>query len=225
MIQIGGIYQTSNYGDVEVIDKNKSDYYTVRFLNTGTEKAFRSWQINEGCIRDPFAKKICGVACTGNVKTKGRYKPFYSIWHDMIGRCYDPNNKRYFANNRPVVSDRWLVFENFYKDMSLIDGFNEAEIVNGNLVLDKDLKQRRADEKVYSVETCTWVTKSENSSVQDRQQREFVGISPSGERFESDNISKFAREHGLKRRLISGVLHGRTNSTAGWKFYYKEEIV
>jgi hypothetical protein len=226
-IKIGSVYQTNNYGAVIVIDKSKrSDFFTVKFLKTGTIKEFRHDQIISGCLRDPFAKTLCGVACTGNIKTRGIYKTYYAIWHNMINRCYNKKNKQHSEYKNVSVCERWLMFENFYNDVSLIDGYDDNEIRNGNLVLDKDLKQRYEKNKIYSLETCTWLSKYDNNRIQDSQQRPFTAISPDNEIFKDFNITDFARKHGLERRHISGVLHGRCKTHKGWKFYYShEEIV
>ena len=140
----------------------------------------------------------------------------------MINRCYNPNNKRY--NPNVSVTERWLIFENFYHDCTNIDGFDATLVETGELVLDKDAKQRFQNKKIYSAETCQWISKAENISMQDKQQRPFIAVSPTGEILEDYNITKFASEHNLTRKHISAVLHKRIKSTGGWKFYYKEIV-
>lgn len=226
MIKISSVYQSNNYGPFVVLHKEKSsDYYRIRFLNTGTEKTVRGHQIKTGCVRDQFAKSICGVGWTGNAKTKGNNKCLYSIWHDMINRCYNSKDKRHHSYTTVTVDDRWLKFDAFIKDVQEIDGYDLPKIMNGELVLDKDIKQRFQEHKVYSLATCLWVPKGINSSIQDSQQKPFIGISPDGTKYYSDNITQFAREHNLSRRHISSVLHGRIKTTAGWHFEYNYEDI
>lgn len=225
MVKINAIYNTNNCGRCKVIAKtNRTDMYRVKFLNTGTEKTVRGHQITSGCVRDPYAKTVCGVACVGNIKTKGKYKPFYSVWHDMINRCYNPNNKRAKAYANVTVDERWLVFKNFYEDAPQIEGFNLDAFIAGELVLDKDFKQRQSKYKVYSKNTCVWMDKHSNNLIQDGQQKPFVAISPNGNIYHEFNIADFARRHNLNRKNISAVLHGRGNSVKKWRFSY-EEIV
>lgn len=228
MIKIGSIYNTNNYGSVVVLSNgSKYDYFKVRFLDTGTEKEFRSSQIKDGCIRDPYAISVCGVGCTGDIKTKGKYKTLYGVWHDMINRCYNEKCKHHEAYKNVKVANRWLVFKNFYEDAPKICGFDEERIKSGEVVLDKDIKQRFSLNKIYSYNTCTWVDKSLNNKIQDSQQKPFEAISPNGDVYKDTNITDFARKHNLSRRHISGVLHGRAKSTQGWKFkyIYSEDII
>lgn len=224
-VHIGSVYQSNYYGSFIVLNKcDESDLFTIKFIDTGTVKTVRSHSIISGCVRDPFKNSVCGVACTGNAGTKGVNKPYYSVWHDMIHRCYNPKNKRSAAYKNVTVCDRWLVFENFLTDVKNIDGFNEQLFIAGEIVLDKDTKQRFQENKVYSKETCIWISKHENNKIQDGQQHEFYAQSPSGEIFHDYNITDFSNKHGLDRRHISGVLHGRCKTHKGWKFSYKEIV-
>lgn len=225
---IGKTYVTKNHGPVLVLSPGKKrDYLRVRFLQTGHEDEFRKDAVRRGEIRDKYAPTLCGVGIIGDIRTKGKYHPYYVVWHGMINRCYNPeqqankHRKSYLAVD---VCEQWKTFENFYHDCRLLDGFDEELFLAGNLVLDKDLRQRGRDRKTYAPEFCQWISPADNSRIQDAQQRPFVAYAPDGTVYHDTNITDFARRHKLERRHISGVLHGRARTTAGWKFIY-EEIV
>ncbi len=220
MLNINGTYYSSKCGPMIILQELNNGKYLVKFLNTGTEKIARDTAIKSGAVRDQFALLNCGVACTGNAKTKGKNAPYYNVWNSMIHRCYAEQDGKYRIYKNVTVCDRWLIFENFLADCRNIDGFDEEMFLSGNLVLDKDIKQRHQTNKVYSPETCTWVSKRENALYQDAQMRPFEAISPQGEVFHSENIAAFAREHGLIRKHVSGVLHNRARTTGGWKFRF-----
>lgn len=214
---------TKNFGNAEIIgDGSKYNYVRVRFLNTGNIDEFRKDAVKRGEIRDKWAVTFCGVGIIGNIKTRGKYKKYYTLWKNMIKRCYDGSNPAYES---VYVCDRWLVFEYFYKDIRTVDGFDEDMFESGEIELDKDIKQRFMDTKIYSIETCCFVPKKINCRIQDSQQREFVAVSPDGAVFRGYNITTFARNHGLERRQISAVLHGRFETTCGWKFHYSDEEI
>lgn len=224
-LNMDGIYYSQRCGPVRPLEYLGHDKYKIQFLKTGTVKIARGFQIQSGCVRDPYAKLNCGVACTGNIRTKGKYQPYYTAWNSMIHRCYAEQDGKYKNYSNVTVCDRWLVFENFYEDCKKIDGFDEEQFLRKELVLDKDIKQRHQQHKVYSLDTCTWVTKAVNSKYQDGQMKPFVAVDPSGNRYCADNMTQFARDHGLDRKHISGVLNGRAKSTKGWTFHFCEDIV
>lgn len=206
---IGKEYPTSKYGTAKVIATGrKLQYYRVKFLRTGHEDEFRKDAIIHGDIRDKYAPVIYGVGIIGNIRTKGRYKPYYTIWHNIMNRCYNPS---YLD---ATVCERWQIFENFYADCKQLPGFDEALFLAGKLVLDRNVSS-------YSPDTCRWINPSE---IQDAQQKPFIAYAPDGTEYHDTNITKFAKQHGLDRRHISGVLHNRCKTTQGWRFIY-EEIV
>lgn len=219
------LVNTKNYGKAEVLGSGtKYNYLRVRFLNTGNYGEFRKDAVEKGEIRDKFAVTLCGVGIIGDIKTRGKYKQYYNVWRNMITRCYHSNNPAYAGVVK--VCERWKVFQYFYEDVSKIEGWNKSLFEQGRLVLDKDIKQRYLPNKVYSIDTCTWVSKEINSAIQDRQQRPFIAISPDGVTYVETNITDFGRRFGLERKQISAVLHGRFNTTKGWKFkFIDEEIV
>ena len=214
---------TQSYGNAEIIGKgSKYNYVRVRFENTGNVDEFRADAVARGEIRDKWAVTLCGVGIIGDIKTRGKNKKYYTMWRNMIKRCYDNTNGAY---NNVDVCERWHVFQYFYDDIHLVDGFDEDMFNAGKIELDKDIKQRFSHNKVYSLETCCFVPKAINCTIQDGQQREFIGVSPDGNVYRDTNITKFARMHKLERKQISAVLHGRFKSTLGWRFYYSDEEI
>ena len=218
------IVTTKNFGRAEIIgDGSKYNYLKVRFLNTGHIDEFRKDAVLRGEIRDKYAVSVCGVGIVGNIKTRGKFKPFYTCWKNMIIRCCSDKNA---AHRDASVCERWLTFEYFYYDIQLLDGWNAEKFRSGEIEIDKDVKQRYQKSKIYSPTTCVWLETKINAKIQDGQQNPFIAISPNGDKYSCDNISKFAREHNLERKQISAVLHNRFNSTMGWKFsFIDKEIV
>lgn len=220
------ILETKNYGKIKIIgDGHKYGYLEVEFLSTGHRDEFRKDAVLKGEIRDKFAVSLFDVGIIGDIKTRGKYKKAYTLWRNMLHRCYHSDNKAY--QGVVTVCERWKTFQYFYEDMCLIEGWDAEAFESGSLVLDKDIKQRFSKNKIYSVDTCSWVTNSVNNPIQDRQQHRFRAKSPDGEIYEDTNITDFARKHNLERKQISAVLHGRFRSTEGWTFEYinDEEIV
>lgn len=95
---------------------------------------------------------------TTDVNSKRKQKlvwicPFYQVWTNMINRCYSAKyQERYPTYKGCTVSEEWLTFSNFRAWMMTQD-------FEGNQ-LDKDLLFE--GNKVYSAETCVFVTKIVN---------------------------------------------------------------
>ncbi len=64
--------------------------------------------------------KSCGCLVTKHGHSrKGRWSKVYKSWTHMIQRCTNPNNERYrdYGGRGITICRRWMIFENFLKDM------------------------------------------------------------------------------------------------------------
>jgi hypothetical protein len=103
------------------------------------------------------------------VNGKREYCPYYTRWADMIKRCYSDK----FLRDVPsyigcTVSSEWLTFSNFRAWMVKQDW-------EGNH-LDKDIIVK--GNKVYSADTCCFVTQEVNKLILDGHSRR--GPNPQG---------------------------------------------
>ena len=116
--------------------------------------------------------------------------PFYQTWKDMINRCYSIKlQERYPTYKGCSVTDEWLTFSNFRAWMATQD-FEGKQ-------LDKDLLIE--GNKVYSPETCVFVSGVVNSFTPDRgaSRGEFlIGVcwnNPAG-KFQSNCRNPFTKK-------------------------------
>lgn len=87
------------------------------------------------------------------------YCPYYRAWKCMLMRCYSSKFQEEYPTYKGCsVSEEWLTFSNFRAWM-------EAQDFEG-MQLDKDLLFEW--NKVYSEETCVFVTKMVNTFTTDR---------------------------------------------------------
>ena len=210
VIQVGEIYETNNFGTLEVIEYVTSSKVRVRFLATGYERYTTYQHIRNGQVKDLFIPIVYGVGYMGEglhkSKVGGKSTKEYTAWHNMLQRCYDP----IYRTKRPTyigcsVTDGWHNFQVFaaWFTECYIEGYE----------LDKDIKV--PDNKVYGPDTCTFVTQAENSEAASAVTAIFC--SPEGIRTEVYNISKFAMEKGLNQSHLSKVSRGTSHQHKGWK--------
>ena len=135
-------------------------------------------------------------------------KKVYSKWNHMIYRCY---NEEYHKTQPTyigcTVCDRWLILSNFVEDVPKIDGYDEERFLNGELVLDKDIKSGKRGEKnkQYIMIECLLTTQPENSKEANRT-REYHELSEEtklkmSENARKPNKGKFGSEHHSSKRV------------------------
>ncbi len=117
----------------------------------GNEKTLLGIEIRFG--------KIVSCGCFGKSHAKDTFKTHgksktrtYRIWQGMIKRCTNKNDKKYkdYGGRGITVSEDWMSFENFIRDMS------EAPL--------KLSIERIDNDSGYCKENCKWATSVEQAN-------------------------------------------------------------
>lgn len=225
---VGRIYKNNIGLEFEVLkflyNKKAEYYFEIKFLKSKSVRIASHRNIRNGSVRDIYHRNIYNVACKGNVSsvTPEFNKIAFKRWYAMIERCYNESAIGYnaYGSNGVSVSDRWLIFENFIKDIVEIEGFDKELYMSGEIQLDKDIKYK--GNKMYSNENCIFVTTYVNKSNKPRGQKDFIAYSPDGKVYEFNNQTECARQFGLTARTIGKVLAKQLNTHKGWRFEYKK---
>ena len=146
---------------------SKNRYYEVLFPYTGYKGIFTKTQIIHSSIKDRYLPTVAGVGFLGNAKCSRKDRT-YSVWHNMIQRCYNPKSTEYIRYGALGVKVclRWHNYENFKNDIVYIPGYNEELFQQGLIQLDKDKLQLDTpiQYRIYSPHTCEFITPKENTS-------------------------------------------------------------
>lgn len=167
MTGFGGVYNVNilssrTYGDFQILNifrksdgKRNRKMCRIRFVDTQYEKEVRYDNALSGQVKDDSLSDLFG--CEGYSTSRE-----YAVWRMMMQRCYDPSHKGYrnYGAKGVFVCDRWHIFRNFLEDIKKIEGYNEELFRKGKLDLDKDRKSKEL--KMYSLETCKFLSRSEN---------------------------------------------------------------
>lgn len=227
-IKINEIYQNNNrdyYKVLELIEKTKSGHkkYKIKFLETGYITIVSQISIKTGYIRDRYKPSVFGVGYMGNATSKNNIKR-YNLWHNMLSRCYNKKSKDFmsYGGIGVKVDENWLCFENFLNDLKDIEGFDLELFENGQIVLDKDLKQQDIDpgEKIYSKETCCFISKELNQKLRnsEKYKKQFIAITPENEEFIVTGILDFCKEYNFDPGNVNKCLKGKWKQYKGWHF-------
>ena len=221
----GAVFSTNKCGNIFIIGKAKTNsgeiYYHVKF-DDGTSLFSKSSAISSGRVKNPMCPSVLGIGYIGvgnnltsinSVETRE-----YNIWFSMINRCY--SNKVHTI--RPTYKDctvdtRWHNFQNFCEDIKTLDSYILWLNPKNKMQLDKDIKIR--GNKVYSKNTCMFVSMETNSKFTSLSNHSYIGINNiTKEEISFTNMSDFSKEHNLHRSVISQCISGKYKQTGGWSF-------
>lgn len=181
---VGQTYDTSK-GKMRVLEripgkrdadgKHHHPRVVVRMLDTGTVLNIQTTNVASGKFTDYRKPTIYGVGYIGSelkIPARGAYvRRVYDLWANMLKRCYGPYRQQY---NGCSVDKRWHNFTNFINTLPHLENYNLWE-KGESYVLDKDTKI--PGNKVYSLETCRFITAADN--VRDASLRRWHGTSAS----------------------------------------------
>lgn len=204
----------------DIYDGNKSRCL-IQFLDTGYKTEVLKQNLLKGHFTDPYEKTIYRVACKGEIKCLTNHqKTAFHRWSAMISRCYNPNDINYhnYGAKGAIVSDDWLIFENYYRDLPHIKGYDEGLWIKHKIELDKDI----SGTNIYSFQTTQFISKLSNNLLQSRNNKPFKAIFPNGEEHIYTNQTICGRELGILPRSIGKCLHKQLNQTHGYRFEYLE---
>lgn len=166
--RIGEIFKNEEGEKFIIIDFIDKMNVVVSLINQNYVKTVTSSNINKGKVKTPFSKTVSNVGYIGLTKQgkepqlnmQGKQTREYKLWQNMINRCYSGTYESY---KNVTVCERWHCFANFLEDLPHIEGYKYWLSNPKKVSLDKDIKQPNNKNKIYSLETCTFINIKENS--------------------------------------------------------------
>lgn len=144
------------------------------------------------------------------------HKKMHELWRSMIGRCCQPKNGSYknYGARGVKTCEKWKTYDGFLEDVDSIDGYDLDKLLNGELELDKDIKV--TGNKIYSLETCTFVSSKVNSGNR-RNNVWFIAINyETKDVVCTNNREEFCRNYNLDTSSCWRVLQSSVgNNTRG----------
>ena len=239
--RVGSLHKSKKYGWYKVISYKEARQITIEFLDTGFRQTTIAGNLDNDVVKDYLCPILEGVGCLGErySEIKQNYnKDFIRImrsrWKTMIDRCYRKKSISYrdYGAKGVTVDSRWLNFSNYFYDVMKLPGWNLDDFLNGKISLDKDKKQIDIPvcNRVYSRDTCCWLTRSEQlkyavidyDRIADLNRRDIIAIYPDGHIEECHGIAEFAKKFNTTPSAISACLNGHTESWKGIKLKFKQ---
>ena len=209
----GTRHNIKNDGVLEIKSYISSTEVEVTFIATGYTLTATAGNIRRGLVKDRTHPRVFGVGYIGageHTTYIDRTKtPQYKTWQNMLQRCYDEKTqKRNPSYKGCTVCKHWHNFQNFAK--WYIENYPED---GRPYQLDKDIKVN--GNKVYSPDTCVFVTKIENVAAATAKSYQ-IRTPKSNRRVFVSNLAAFCRKVGLHKSAMNSVVSGRINHHKGW---------
>lgn len=166
-LKIGDVFQSKNFGEFVIVKIIDSQKIYIRFPSTGYTRLVPLGSIKSGMIKDWMKPTVYGIGVRGDelpAQVDGKMVKEYVTWKEMLRRIADEKSLQQFPTYRDCsVCERWLYYPHFYQDIKKLPGYDKwyhnSDYRKYNF--DKDIINPSA--KIYSPETCMFVTASENS--------------------------------------------------------------
>ena len=235
----GSVWRSLSCGEFTIIGKTdklteKHNYCLCKFEDGAIVEASLT-NIKKGNVSSPNHPSYCGIGYIGQGKwiacINGKVTKEYLTWSEMIKRCYSKYAYKKSPSYKNItVCKRWHCFQNFCEDIQFLDGYEKwvnSKSKKAAYHLDKDIlcESLNIIPKIYSPETCMFVSQKENLSESTIRNNltglNYIGISPNGEKYEFLEQKGFAKEHKLDTSALSKCLRGILKQHKGWTFKVK----
>lgn len=206
----GKIYKSNyrNYGEYIIIDKFYNEghnYVKCQFLNTGYITTLREDSLKKGqhpkndLIRTNL--NIGYLDFYGDLNfTNLEIKKLHNIWTKMLRRCYSKNYTEYYSEI--FVHQNWHSFRNFLLDIRFVPQYHLAKESN---FLSYELDKDYYGSNCYSLETCVFLNKSENTIYKRNQIKPIKVIDDNKEYYELSYTS-LSKTLGLSRGYVRNLV-------------------
>ena len=233
-----GLTFTNDFGTVyKIVEYKEAGDVTVEFQDGTGYRAKTSWYrcSRDGArIKSPYEKRVAGVGYLGIMKDgtypittdgKGNGIKEYTTWVDMLGRCYDPKvQEKCPSYIGCTVCERWHCYANFLEDIAHLDNYNEWVNSRGTYKweLDKDFKQKGIKNKVYSPDTCMFVTVNDNTRESASRGGQRCILIKDNEEYEFASLTKAEEFTGISRKTLKRA-YDAGRECRGWTIIMKKE--
>lgn len=239
----GSKWQSNNCGEFAIIGKTDRsrlekngyehhDHYLCQF-NDETKVVAVSNHIKGGKVKNPNHPNVYGVGYFGQGEWESRdldnMTKEYNAWIRMLQRCYDEKLQEKEPTYKGVTVDiRWHNFQVFCEDIQHLEGYQDWKTSN-TLELDKDIlcESLNISPKIYSKNTCLFITKKENRYHRNKESI-LTGLTYVAHRikdgYEEEFVhqTEFAKKWDLIKQGVYNCIKGKAKKHKGWTFKVKE---
>jgi hypothetical protein len=196
-----------------VVEFKNSRNVVIRFVETGFTTTVQAGNAVRGMVHDKLAPSVWGLGFIGEGEYPskiGRSNTLaYETWSSMFKRCYSEKVHK----SRPTYKE-CTVHPDWHNFQVFAEWFQENHFLGAQL--DKDILVE--NNKVYGPTTCLMVTQQQNAAK--AFAKDYVLLSPEGERISVHNLRQFCISRGLSISNMYSVVVGLRTHSNNWSLYH-----
>lgn len=153
-----------------IITYNNHNDITVQFDNGNIREHVHYCSFKEGNVRDYDNPDVYGIGITGTIpkKVNGKLTKEYSIWMNILQRCYDPAKWIDFPHYKDCsISEEWIHFSDFNDWCHAQENWDKVIANSSSFHIDKDIIVK--GNKIYGADYCNFVPANVNVMFVKRQ--------------------------------------------------------
>lgn len=202
--------------------EGKSRLRFVEFLESKEVIMTNNYNIKDGSVSDYSHKSVCGIGISG-FKDASKHILYYR-WANMLGRCYSEKHSGYksYGGKGCYVEDYLLDFRNYISFVESLEGYDLLKENPNDYHIDKDLKSK--NEKCYSRETLSIITKEKNIKIENKNRIvEVEAYDLNGDFMGSfASITVAEKMTGIHKGNIARTVRGESKTAGGYVWVIKE---
>jgi len=152
---------------IKILEHLPFELKAKRYVIAECPSCEQPWRTRMDCLHSGKKCKPCADKASGIKRTKhgmsplvGKPHPVIQAWYGMKARCNGNGEKatQYYLEKGITICKEWIADPMSFIEWSFKNGWEKG------LELDKDIlcDKLNISPKIYSPETCQWITKKEN---------------------------------------------------------------
>lgn len=193
---------------------NLGPIYSHQWTKWGASHANRPQP--KPALHKDYSPTVFGVGSAGSY-TKGASDiedNIFIIWKGMLARCYNPKKDtyaKYYGGKGVHVSNDWLLFDNFSRDVKLLEGWTKKLNDWDNIHLDKDTVGNGFR---YAMDTCIWLSRLDNMKA--KYTTRYTVKHDDGRTAVFYCAADFIRDNKVAQGNFNAMLRGDRPKAGGW---------
>ena len=241
-LNLNKIYYSDNYGAYKIINIikgtiNQSPKATIKFLNSNNIYTVLIHHALQGTVNDKLSSvhiPLDTLLLSNEDKELKLLRIAHDIWYSMNKRCYNKlaDNYKSYGELGISICSSWLIFNNFFKDITELFQYDKWSRFPTIYQLDKDYLQINIpkNKRIYSKNTCIFLYFKDNINLRamefrknNKMQSNYYGVTKESKNTYSAHL--IINNQNIYLGTFSNEIVAANVYNYWYKYYHQYELV